>query len=199
MRIGRGAAAILGPARPIIPLAALSTASKSLRGSSISYTSALLAVLIGIVHAGLAPVVVIAGVRPNLALAAVVLVTCVYGFEAGILWAFVAGVVANLMIPEPLGSIPLALLAVAAVTGGTQRLIGRLVWVAPVVAAFAASVTADLVALTVARLVGDPLTGGVPLDLILPAAALNAAIVGVLLYPARLIATRIGLLEPATW
>jgi hypothetical protein len=47
--------------------------------------------------------------------------------------------------------------------------------------------------------VGDPLTGGVPLDLILPAAALNAAIVGVLLYPARLIATRIGLLEPASW
>ncbi len=155
--------------------------------------------LAGILHAGLAPTLVVAGVHPNLALAAVVVVTCVFGFEAGILWAFVAGVVANLMIPEPLGSIPLALLVVAAVAGGSQRLIGRLVWVAPVLAGFVASVAADLVTLTVGRLVGESLGGGLPFELILPAAALNAAIVGVLLYPARLIATRIGLLEPATW
>jgi rod shape-determining protein MreD len=185
------------PRRPSGPDSAPS--QRQIRGIPISYTSALLAVLAGIVHAGLSPVMVVAGVRPNLALVAVVLVTCVVSFEAGVLWAFIAGVVANLMIPEPLGSIPLALLAVAAVAGGTQRTIGRLVWVAPVVAAFLASVAADVVALTVARLVGEPLTSGVPFELILPAAALNAALAGVLIYPVRLIATRIGLLEPAPW
>lgn len=155
--------------------------------------------LVGIIHAGLSPVMVVAGVRPSLALVAVVLMTCVVGFEAGILWAFVAGVVANLMIPEPLGSIPLALLVVAAVAGGTQRIVGRLVWVAPVVAAFTASIAADLVTLTVSRLVGEPLSAGVPFELILPAAVLNAAIAGLLIVPARLIATRAGLIEPATW
>jgi rod shape-determining protein MreD len=156
-------------------------------------------VLVGIIHAGLSPVMVVAGVRPSLALVAVVLMTCVVGFEAGILWAFVAGVVANLMIPEPLGSIPLALLVVAAVAGATQRVIGRLVWVAPVVAAFAASIAADLVTLTVSRLVGEPLAAGVPFELVLPAAVLNAAIAGLLIVPARLIATRTGLIEPVTW
>jgi rod shape-determining protein MreD len=156
-------------------------------------------VLVGIIHAGLSPVMVVAGVRPSLALVAVVLMTCVVGFEAGILWAFVAGVVANLMIPEPLGSIPLALLVVAAVAGATQRVIGRLVWVAPVVAAFAASIAADLVTLTVSRLVGEPLAAGAPFELVLPAAVLNAAIAGLLIVPARLIATRTGLIEPVTW
>ncbi len=142
---------------------------------------------------------IVGGVHPNFALVAVVLVTCVLGFDAGILWAFVAGMIANVMIPEPLGSIPLALLMAAVVAAGAQRLIGRLVWVAPVVAGALASIAADLVALGVMQLVGDSAAGGIPVALILPAAALNAALVGILLFPARLIATRAGLLEPAPW
>lgn len=167
--------------------------------SKISYTGALLAVLVGILHAGLSPVLIVGGVHPNFALVAVVLVTCVLGFDAGILWAFVAGMIANVMIPEPLGSIPLALLVAAVVAAGVQRVIGRLVWVAPVVAGALTSIAADLVALGVMQLVGDSAAGGLPVALILPAAALNAALVGILLFPARLIATRAGLLEPAPW
>lgn len=169
------------------------------RGSSISYTSALLAVLVGIVHAGLAPAIVIADVKPNLLLVAVVLVTCVLGFEAGILWAFIAGLVANLLIPEPLGSIPLAMLLVAALTAGGGRVLGRLVWVYPVLAAFVGSVLADVVSLSLTRLVAAPLGDGLPLDLILPAAALNAAICGLLLYPVRILALRYWLDEKPAW
>ena len=168
-------------------------------GFFISYTSALLAVLVGIVHAGLAPAIVIADVKPDLLLVAVVLVTCVLGFEAGILWAFIAGLVANLLIPEPLGSIPLSMLLVAAMTAGGARLLGRLVWVYPVLAAFVGSVMADVVSLSLMRLVGAPLGGGIPLDLILPAAALNAALCGVLLYPVRILALRYWLDEKPAW
>ena len=141
----------------------------------------------------------VAGVKPNLLLVAVVLVTCVLGFEAGILWAFIGGVVANLLIPEPLGSIPLAMLLVAVFVAGGSRVLGRLVWVYPVLAAFAGSILADLVALSVAQLVGSPLSQGVPLDLILPAAALNAAICGLLLYPVRVLAARYWLDEKPAW
>ena len=41
------------------------------RGFEIGYTSVLLAVVVGIVHAGLSPEIEIAGVRPNLTLVAV--------------------------------------------------------------------------------------------------------------------------------
>lgn len=140
-----------------------------------------------------------AGVKPNLLLVGVVLVTCAAGFEAGILWAFVGGVVANLLIPEPLGSIPFAMLVVAAFVGGGARLLGRLVWVYPVLAAFGGSILADVVSLTVSRLVGSPLSSAIPFELILPAAALNAAICGLLLYPVRLLALRYWLDEKPAW
>src|SRR2546421_4179615 len=114
-------------------------------GSNITYSSILLAILVGIAHAGLAPAVVVGGVKPNLVLVAVVLVTTNFGFSVGIAWAFLAGLVANLLIPEPLGSIPLALLVVAAIVSGGGRVLGRLVWAYPILAAFVGSIVADLV------------------------------------------------------
>jgi rod shape-determining protein MreD len=152
-----------------------------------------------VVHAGLAPVIEIAGVRPNIVLVVVVLVTVLKGFEAGIGWAFVAGLTANLLAREPLGSIPLQLLLATVVVAGGERLFGRLVWVYPIAAVFVASILADGVSLTVLRLVDTPPALGIPLQLIVPAAILNAALAGVLLYPARRIATRLGVDETTAW
>ena len=77
---------------------------------AIVYTSALLAVVIGIVHAAIAPVIVVAGVKPNLILVAVVLVAATLGFSHGILWAFIGGTVAYLALGgHPLWLIPLLL------------------------------------------------------------------------------------------
>lgn len=168
-------------------------------GSTISYSSVLIAVLIGITHAGLAPVIEIAGVRPNLVLVAVVLVTALFGFGPGIVWAFVAGLTANLLVLEPLGSLPLALLLVSALVAGIERLIGRLTWLYPILAAFLGSVVADAVSLGVFRLVDEPLDVGLPVQLILPAAVLNAAILGLFLYPGRVLAGRLGAEERAAW
>ena len=50
------------------------------QGAPITYSSILLAILVGIAHAGLAPAVVVGGVKPNLVLVAVVLVTTNFGF-----------------------------------------------------------------------------------------------------------------------
>ena len=58
-------------------------------------------------------------------------------------------------------------------------------------AAFAGSVLADLLRLGIYRLVDDPLAVGLPLDVIIPAAFLNAAILAVLLYPARITTARL--------
>jgi rod shape-determining protein MreD len=130
---------------------------------------------------------------------AVVLMTTTFGFQAGIVWAFAAGVTANLLITEPLGSIPLALLAVAVVVAGGERLFGRLRWVYPIAAALVGSVLADVISLGALNLIGGSFQLRNPLDLVVPAAVLNASITGVLLVPLRLLMRRYGPEEKPAW
>lgn len=165
----------------------------------ISYLSPLLAVVVGIVHAGLAPVMVIAGVKPNLVLVAVVLVTCLTGLHPGITWAFVAGLTANLLVGEPLGSVPLVLLLVAVGVAGGRRLLGGLVWIYPVAAAIIGSILADVLSLLVSQMVTDAVAAVPPLDILLRAAVLNAAVVAVSIYPARALAGRYAPEEASAW
>lgn len=153
----------------------------------------------GVVHAGLAPVILVGGVKPNIVLVAVVLVTCLFGFLPGITWAFAGGLTANLLVGEPLGSLPLVLLAVAAVVAGGQRLFGRLTWLFPLLAAFVASLLNDVGGLLLFQLVEEPVRSGVPMQLVLPAAVLNTALAGVLLYPVRVMAARYGPDERSRW
>jgi rod shape-determining protein MreD len=189
------AAGILGSR----PSAGTSGQTQTQGNSEITYTSVLLAIVVGIVHAGLAPVIEIADVRPNLILVSVVLVTALLGFGPGILWAFAGGLTANLLVQDPLGSLPLALLLVSAMVAGGSRVLGRLTWVYPVLAAFAGSVLADLIKLGVYRLVDDPLVVGLPLAQIIPAAFLNAAILALLLYPVRSLTLRMLPEERPAW
>jgi rod shape-determining protein MreD len=165
----------------------------------ISYLSPLLAVIVGIVHAGLAPVIVVGGVKPNLVLVAVVLVTCLTGFLPGITWAFVAGLTANLLVGDPLGSVPLVMLLVASMVAGGSRILGGLVWLYPIAAAFVGSIVADIGSLFISQLVTDAVAAPPPFDILLAAAVLNAAIVGLLLYPARAIARRYAQEEAPAW
>ena len=50
------------------------------------------------------------------------------------MWAFTAGLTANLLVGDPLGSIPLAMLLVAILVAGGARLLGRVGWIYPIVA-----------------------------------------------------------------
>jgi rod shape-determining protein MreD len=168
-------------------------------GATISYVSPLLAVILGIVHAALAPVIVIGGVKPNLVLVAVVLVTYLAGFLPGITWAFLAGLTANLLVGDPLGSVPLALLVVAVIVAGGSRVMGRLVWVYPVIATFVGSLVADLVGLGLNRLVGGGLVTDLPVDLLLGAATLNAAVAALVMLPARALVVRYAPDEAGAW
>lgn len=153
----------------------------------------------GIFHAALAPVIVIGGVKPNLVLVAVVMITYLAGFLPGITWAFVAGLTANLLVGDPLGSIPLSMLLVAVVVAGGSRVMGRLVWVFPVLATFFGSLVADLASLGLNQLVGDVVITGLPLDLLLGAATLNAAVAALVMLPARMVAGRYAPDEAGAW
>ena len=171
------------------------------RGSGvISYIHPLLAFLVGVLHAALAPVIVVGGVKPNIVLIAVVLVTVLLGFLPGVVWAFVAGLTANLLVGESLGSVPLTMLLVAAIVAGGAGTLGRLTWIYPILAVLMGSAVADLASLALGQLVADaPLVAGLPTDLIVGAALLNAAIAAVLLYPARAVAQRYAMDEAPAW
>lgn len=169
------------------------------RGLAITYLTPLFAIVVGIVHAGLSPTIVIADVSPNLVLVAVVLVTALRGFLPGITFAFVGGLTANLLVGAPLGSVPLAMLAVAVVTAGGARLLGRMTWIYPVLAAFVGSAVADVVTLSLAQLVAAAPPLVVPAGIVFAAAILNAAITGIILHPARRLAGRYAGDEAAAW
>lgn len=185
-----GQVAILRPANPPEPR------QQSVQEQPIGYVSVVLATVTGIIHAGLAPAIVVGEVKPNLVLVAVVLVTALFGLEAGMVLAFVGGTIANLLVPEPLGAIPLSLLVIAVVVAAGARPLGRLVWVYPVLAVFAGSLLADVVRLLLASLVSG-YVAGLPVGVMLSAAALNAVIAALLLVPARPLAARLSLGEPA--
>ena len=165
----------------------------------ISYTSLLLAVLVGILHAAASPVIVVGDAHPNLILVGVVLATTVRGFGTGVMWAFVGGLTANLLTREPLGSIPLALLVVAAATAGGERLFGRLSWVFPIAAVIVGSLAADLIALGVMQLVDPPLGSGLPISRIVAAALLNGVVAAIVLAPMRLLAIGAAGEERQAW
>ena len=170
------------------------------RTAAISYVSPLLAVIVGVLHAALAPVIVVGGAKPNLVLVATVLVTTSLGFLPGITWAFVAGAAANLLVGDPLGSVPLTLLLVAVLVAGGGRALGGMVWVYPVLATFAGSVIADLVSLVLAQVAtGSPVVGDLPMDLVLRAALLNAGVAALLTYPMRVLTARYATQELRAW
>jgi len=178
----------------------LSTALHRRSGSAlITYLGPLLAVILGIVHAAIAPVIVIGDVKPNLVLIGVVLVAAYGAFLPAATVAFVAGLTANLLVSEPLGAIPFAMLLVAALITGGTRLLGRMSWIYPPLAAFAGSLVADAVGIGLGGLVADAAIGGLPVDVMLRAALLNAAICAVLLIPARAVASRYVVDEATAW
>jgi cell shape-determining protein MreD len=169
------------------------------RGTQISYVSLILAVLVGILHAAVAPVLVIGDVHPNLILIAVVLVTVLHGFGPGVAWAFVGGLTANLLVREPLGSLPLVLLLVVAAVAGGERLFGRLSWGYPLASVAIGSLIVDTVRLGILQMVDLPLAGGFPMQRVIAAALLNTAIAAIVLIPTRILLSRAGSAETGAW
>lgn len=153
----------------------------------------------GIVHLSLTPFVVINDVRPSLVVVAVTLVTALFGFELGLIWAFAAGVTVTFLAFEPLGTTPFALLMLCALVAVTGKVLGRLSWIFPIAAALVGSLLVDGLTLGIFGLTGTDLRVPNVAALIVPAAIFNAVLAAVLLVPARLAAARVAQEEMAPW
>ncbi|MDQ3880138.1 MAG: hypothetical protein M3295_03560 [Chloroflexota bacterium] len=139
---------------------------------------------------------VIAGVRPNIVLAATVVVTALAGWGNGMAWAFLAGTTANLLGFEPLGLVPLALLVASALVAGVGRVFGRVTWLIALVGAVA-SLAYDAVVLGTLTLLGTGVATTDPAVVLVPAALLNAALTTVVFLLAWLVRRQIAAQEIA--
>jgi len=139
------------------------------------------AVVAALLNLTIAPLIQIGGAQPDFVLTAAVIWTLVAGFEGGLVWAFVGGLMIDLLAPRPLGSTAFTLLLCV----GGAALLGRLMlqfrYVAPIVGVLLFSVVNALLFLVVYGALRGPIPAPDPVGSVLPAAlydAVIAAIVG---------------------
>jgi rod shape-determining protein MreD len=82
---------------------------------------AILLVFIAVAQSTLASLTQMFGIAPNLVLVTVLVLSTRFGVREGIIWAFGAGIVLDLLALDPLGSNGLALMPVAIIGGLAQR------------------------------------------------------------------------------
>jgi hypothetical protein len=128
-------------------------------------------------------------------LVAVVVVTMTFGLGPGATWAFLGGLTANLLTTDPLGSVPLGLLAAAAAAAAVCRATGRVGAVVAMAAGIVGSVAFGLTVLLAMLFVGgDPpaLDAGSVSAALVPSAVLNGLLAATAWLAGRGLAQRLG-------
>jgi rod shape-determining protein MreD len=140
------------------------------------------------------------GVKPDLVFAVGVAVAMVLGFEAGVTWAFVGGVMLDLLIPgRALGSTTLVLLLVTAMALTVARAMWppRLVIVA--ITVFVLSVAFQVLLLSVLAVTVDVAFAGLSVGELLLSALLNVLVAALSVVAIRALDQRFGEPERLAW
>ena len=139
------------------------------------------AVATSLLNLTITPFLRIGGAQPDFVLLCAVVWTVAVGFEGGLIWAFIGGLMIDLLSPRPLGLTSFTLLLCVGGAAVVARLSLRLRYVIPVVAVVLFSVVNALLFLMVYGALRAPIPVPDPLAAIVPAAFYNgilAAIVG---------------------
>jgi rod shape-determining protein MreD len=146
-----------------------------------------------ILQTAILPHMTIWGVFPDLPALIVVSWSLQRGAREGMLWGFVAGVAVDLFSGAPFGAATLGLMVIALLAGLGQATVYRARFVLSMVAMFLATILYDLVFLLVMQISGQTVAW---LDsvrrVVLPSAALNAALMPVVYAIMRALHTRFG-------
>jgi rod shape-determining protein MreD len=118
------------------------------------------AVVAALFDTTIAPYLQIGGVQPDLVLVLAVIWTVVVGFEGGLVWAFLGGLLIDVLAPRPFGSTAFSLL----LSVGGAAVFGRLVIRGRSARTIAAVFLFSLVNAIVFTIVNRALRGQLPLD-----------------------------------
>jgi rod shape-determining protein MreD len=124
----------------------------------------------------IAPYLLIGGVQPDLVLVLAVISTVVVGFESGLVWAFLGGLLIDLLAPRPLGSTAFALLVSVGAAAMYARLVIRGRYLRPIPAVFIFSLVNAVIFTIVARVLRGPIPIDDAVSTWLPRAAYDTAI-----------------------
>jgi rod shape-determining protein MreD len=119
--------------------------------------------------------------QPHLVLVVGIVVTVGIGLEAGLVWAFVGGLVVDILAQRPLGSTAFALLLCVGATAVLGRFFTRLRPVVPILATVLLSLVYSMILLVTFNALRAPIPVADPLSVLLPGVvfdAILAALIG---------------------
>ena len=119
--------------------------------------------------------------QPHLVLVFGIVVTVAIGFEAGLVWAFIGGLVLDVLAQRPLGSTAFALLLCVAVTAVLARLLIRLRPIVPILATLLLSLFYSMTLYVAFNALRTPIPVADPVAILVPGVVYDtilAALIG---------------------
>ena len=123
----------------------------------------------------------IGAAQPHLVLVVGIVVTVAVGLDAGLVWAFVGGLVLDVLAQRPLGSTAFALLLCMGATAVLARVFARLRPLVPILATVLLSVAYSMILFVAFNALRTPIHVDDPIALVLPSAVYDvvlAALIG---------------------
>lgn len=160
------------------------------------------AVVLALLESSVAPHLMVAGVKPDLVFVVVVVVAAIFGLGAAVGWAFVGGLMIDLLSPpdlRPLGTSAFSLLVVAGLAAGAARFLPRERAGVAILLAFLLTFAYEALVLALFGVAGAPVPVVDPLRAMLPIALLDAALAVPLAFGLRYLARRYGPQERLQW
>jgi rod shape-determining protein MreD len=142
------------------------------------------ATVAALLESSVVPYLRLGDAQPHLVFVFAVVVTVVGGFERGLVWAFVGGLLLDVLTQRPLGVSAFALLLVVGGTAALGRLLSRARPILPIVATLLLSLVYSMSLFVTYAALGDASLRGDPLALFGPSVAYDvvlAALIGPLL------------------
>jgi len=138
--------------------------------------AAVAASAVALLELSVGPFLRIGEAQPHLVLAFGVVWTVAAGVEGGLTWAFVGGLLLDVLAQRPLGSSAFALLLALGAAGLIAAPLTRIRPIAPVVAAFAASLIFSLTLFVLLGALGTPPPVDDPVSTVLPGAVFDTVL-----------------------
>lgn len=134
------------------------------------------AIVAGLLELTIIPYLQIGGVQPDLVLVLAVAWTLVAGLEGGLVWAFVGGLMLDVLAARPLGSTPFVLLVCVGLAAAGARFLEPARWAGPAIAAFVLAPVAAVLFLVTYGVIREPVPFGDLLGATLPRALYDAVL-----------------------
>ena len=157
------------------------------------------AVVAALLNLTIAPLLQVSGAQPDFVLIFAVVWTVVAGFEGGLVWAFVGGLMIDFLAPRPLGSTAFTLLVCVGGAALIARAMVQFKYVVPLVAVLIFAIVNALLFLVVYSALRGPIAAADPVAAVLPGAIYDTVIAAVVGPLAVAIVARRQDRERLTW